>query len=239
MNRYCELVFALSAVAMGLGICSTASASESELIQEGKGSAVCSTLTIEKIKELSDAPPPPSNGLKDGDGQVITYSIDPNGDTLTEFTSEKPVNIAILGRRGEGSRIFYYGEGVVHDTDLQAGGIVTLVRFCYGLSSPPESLPQCDASLCGSGDSSVVLRLDPDPPQWTIEACTCGNFERCDPSLVVGAEGACEPFRPDPPPFVPVPVKVEAGQDPWVCYIVRGKQKCYCQDSDSSKKGCQ
>ncbi len=239
MKTRCERALALGSVAMFLALGEKSSATESELVQDLTGPVSCTSLTIDKIKELSDVPPPPLNGLIDADGQVITYTIDTKGDTLLEFTSTKPVNFTMLGRLGQGGRVFYYGEGVTHDTDLQAGGIITLVRFCYALSLEPQPLAKCDPALCNPQDNAVLVRLDPELPQWTVEACTCGSFVRCDPTLMAGAEGACEPLRADPPPFVPVPVKVEAGQDPWVCFTIGGKQKCYCQDLDKSKKGCQ
>lgn len=240
MKTCCKRALLMGSVLMLLALGGRASATEAEVVQDRTGAASCRALTLDSVNELSDVPPPPLDALKDAEGQEITYNIESRGDTLLDFTSTKPVNFTILSRLGAGSRVFYYGQsGATGDTDLQAGGTITVIRFCYGLRIQPEPLANCDPDLCGVQDNAVLVRLEPELPQWTIEACTCGSFERCDPSLVVGTEGACEPLREQPLRFVPVPVKVEAGQDPWVCFTIRGKRKCYCEDLDKKRSGCQ
>jgi hypothetical protein len=245
-----------------------ATATESDVIVEIEGNRSCNALFDAKgILEARDRPKRAGVpiDIKGGDEQRFTYTISTEGDRVGEWHTDsraKPVLFAIVtAQRGKSkseekrSRVFYYPNtlqrpGVSMDTDLQAVGPISEVTFCYSdadPAAPPRALDECPENLCGQDpdDDLVVVRLNPDKPQWGVKTCACpgpdtATFEPCNPAAEVGTPGACqEPVPPDAEPFVPIPVGIEAGQDPWVCFTLNGQRKCYCRDLDSKKAGCQ
>jgi len=214
-----SIAMAIASIAMLSIITQAQAETSSDVVLNLEGNPSCSSLgdndSILQAKDTGpQAGPNEVTGPRiDGNTQTIQYTIDDSFNPpllswviLNQDEKVNPINYVIIKARGKnGAKVFHFGgigKGAVIDIDEEAGGDITAVSFCYGLtegpvdsSEPPPlaDIPECDEFLPGGGvddlggtligacptptildeGQRLLISLDLLAQDFDVQSCTC------------------------------------------------------------------
>lgn len=236
------------------GFMMAAGASDNSVtIFPAEGNKQCNDYAANSIVHQINGVISPSSGTISDGSQSASYTLSPDGTTLTFSNASYPIDYVLLKNARNISVIIYRSGGVTSDghMTLKVNGSnlpITAYSLCYGLgnSAPPPPplktikscnlnniLDQTGVTCPTSGERTLVCNVELDKPFFGLadgsdSCCVCNNaaLTQCDPTLPAGQPNACPKSTTsvNPPE---VTTHIEFNNDPYYCTTIGGTRTCF------------